>query len=652
MGKPYAKEMARLADTYQWSLTADIASLVRATASTVTGPLVAVASGGSLSAAFLAALLHQHRTPHIARVATPLEAMSFERSNDAAFLIFSAGGRNTDVLNVFRHLVVREPRSLAICTGLARTPLSDLARGFRHVDNIELAIPGGKDGFLATNSLLAFWTVLIRAYDQIFCPQELPANLVELVAAGTTANDLLRELRQRARQLWDRDNLVVLHGPTTQPAAVDLESRFTEAALGTVQFADYRHFAHGRHHWLAKRGSSSAVLAFVTDGDRELADRTLRLIPKSIPALRIDLSGRLGVSALAGLVYSIHLAGLAGEARGIDPGRPGVPDFGRKIYNLKGVVARIGRREPFGTASATTAIARKLLTTANFAADPGAVSFWREAYEDFVRELSDTEFTALVLDYDGTMCDGKDRFRALNDEVAAEIDRLAKAGVDIGIATGRGRSVGEALRTTLPKAIWKRLLVGYYNCGIIAPLAEKDSPLREAPTGTLSDVANAIEADRQLMAMVTCEPRRHQVSLTPRSGVSPGDVFLIANEIVQRAGAGEISLVCSSHAIDVLGPGVSKQAILARFRNDGPRRSHSSILCMGDRGRWPGNDQTLLSASCSLSVDEVSTDPRTCWNLAPPGHRGVQALCDYLRALMPSKGRFRVNVAQIGRNPE
>jgi hypothetical protein len=40
----------------------------------------------------------------------------------------------------------------------------------------------------------------------------------------------------------------------------------------------------------------------------------------------------------------------------------------------------------------------------------------------------------------------------------------------------------------------------------------------------------------------------------------------------------------------------------------------------------------------------VSDDPVTCWNLAPPGHRGVQAALDYLQQLHPGSGGLRMTV--------
>jgi ABC-type nitrate/sulfonate/bicarbonate transport system ATPase subunit len=61
--------------------------------------------------------------------------------------------------------------------------------------------------------------------------------------------------------------LMVLVGPsgcgkTTALRLVAGLEEVTEAALTNVQAADFRHFAHGRHHWLAKRADRTAVLAY------------------------------------------------------------------------------------------------------------------------------------------------------------------------------------------------------------------------------------------------------------------------------------------------------------------------------------------------------------------------------------------------------
>ena len=88
----------------------------------------------------------------------------------------------------------------------------------------------------------------------------LPHHLEDLIHPGQSSEEFQSGLARTCRQLWDRATIVVLHGHVTQAAAIDLESKLTEAALGQVQLADYRNFAHGRHHWFAKHGESSAII--------------------------------------------------------------------------------------------------------------------------------------------------------------------------------------------------------------------------------------------------------------------------------------------------------------------------------------------------------------------------------------------------------
>ncbi len=71
------------------------------------------------------------------------------------------------------------------------------------------------------------------------------------------------------------------------------------------------------------------------------------------------------------------------------------------------------------------------------------------------------------------------------------------------------------------------------------------------------------------------------------------------------------------------------------------------MLCIGDRGCWPGNDFALLNQEFALSSDEVSGSPDTCWNIAPAGHRGVQATLGYLSALFGKDGRFRLRLPRV-----
>jgi hydroxymethylpyrimidine pyrophosphatase-like HAD family hydrolase len=550
-----------------------------------------------------------------------------------AVLFLSAGGQNKDIVGSFRHVVAAEPRRVILLTANPRSPLVQFAQGFRHVDVIVFDLPASRDGFLATNSLLASALLLYRAYaNASLGGDDLPPILSELVYPGRSDEDYSAHLRDCCDPIWPRDTTLVLHGPSTSVVALDLESRFAEAALGTIQTADFRNFAHGRHNWLAKRGPTTGVLAFVAEADRSIADRTLELIPGGIPRARVAVPHDGSKSGLAGLVSSMHIAGLAGTARGIDPGRPGVPPFGGKIYNLQGF--KSPKLDHAQWASAEVAVRRKIGRIGRTPADPNELAQWFQAYEAFVRRLQTSIIRAVVLDYDGTLCDGRDRYRGIDNVVAETLLRLLRSRAVIGVATGRGKSVRDVLRCHIPANLWPQVLIGYYNGAEVGSLGDDSCPNGTgAPRRELESVSKALQDNHVLGRHVTCTLRRHQLTLEPAGFVSTSAVYEMARHIAATMGGERITVVRSTHSVDILGPRVSKQSLVDEIRGNVGCVDGDEVLCIGDRGCWPGNDFRLLANPLSLSVDETSPDPQTCWYLAPLGHRGVQATLDYLCAL-------------------
>lgn len=246
MARPYAVEMSKLAETLSWAMSYDITALRQAVKTAGLSSLMAIGSGGSLTAAHALASLHRRRTGHLAAVATPLVAIAEPVSSAVSNWLLSAGGSNIDILAAFRALVLREPRQLGILCGNAESPLAAAARAHPFTDLVVCPPPTGKDGFLATNSLLAFATLLARSYVAEF-GRSIPTFDDELNALLGFLNDAERWDRWRTllQPAWARRTTLVLYGPTTHIGAVDLESKFTEAALGNLQVADYRNFAHG-----------------------------------------------------------------------------------------------------------------------------------------------------------------------------------------------------------------------------------------------------------------------------------------------------------------------------------------------------------------------------------------------------------------------
>ncbi len=645
MGRPFARELDRLDETYSWAANHDIVRLVEAVGGVSARPLVAVGSGGSYTAADFLAGVHQNLSGHVARATTPLEMIATASLKDAAVCLISAGGRNPDIIAALEHAIALEPRSLLVMCAAPGSRLAELARAYEYVDLVDMEPPAGKDGFLATNTLLAFLVLTHRAYVQaLSAVAPLPRDLSELLHPGHTRDEFVREVQGRCSSLWERDTLAVLFGPSTRAGAIDLESKFTEAALGAVQIADYRNFAHGRHHWLAKRGGATAVLALSAQSEQDLANATIALLPPEVAVARLEIPHSGGAAEISAVVMAMHVVAEAGVARRIDPGRPGVPLFGRKLYHLKMPAACPRRGDP--TAARTAAIERKAGEPCQTLAARGELERWVENYDRFLQNLRSTAFGGIVFDYDGTLCGRASRWdKKLPSAIMAALRRLVECGVYVGIATGRGQSVREPLIDGLEPDLRTRVWIGYYNGSSIRRLDEDPEP-RANPQPPLDAVYEALQSHK--IPRATIDARRTQLSVKFTAMAFEDEVSRTVEGIVVRCGATGVSVVHSTHSVDVLAPGVSKQALVERLRQElrsSDRRT--AILCIGDRGRWPGNDHALLTEPSSLSVDEVSPDPLTCWNLAPLGYRGVQATAEYLAALHIEEAAARFRPEQL-----
>jgi hydroxymethylpyrimidine pyrophosphatase-like HAD family hydrolase len=637
VGKPFQLELEKLPTTYEWACDVDVEDLRRFVSSAQGTPLFAVGSGGSHSAAYLAALLHEN-CGMFAKSVTPYQLVSSNICLDkSSILILSAGGRNSDTLSAFRFAAIAEPRQLhALCTTLG-SPLRRLSQDYSYSQVSEYDIPSGKDGFLATNSLLAFSTLLLRAYAIGTSSEVLvPADLVSPPATYLY-------LQERIESLLERRTWLVLHGGWGTPAAIDIESKFSEAALGNIQLADFRNFAHGRHHWLAKRAAESAVLALVGPTEAKIAQRTLELLPSSLPVAQITTDRKGPTGSLDLLVSGYYLTYFAGLARGIDPGKPGVPTFGSRIYNL---------RIPSSNTSISTqvalpknlvsAVGRKLGCSVMHCSNEADILRWRQAYTRFVRRLQASTFGSIVFDYDGTLCKPSERYRGISAIVAKELEQLLKDGLLLGIATGRGKSVRQDLQEKINPAYSSQMLVGYYNGAIIASLGDQGAPDVSGPMDpNLFSLMQSLERDSQFVKIAKCDSRPTQLTIEASQAGSWELTKAIVSDIVGKSAFRGVQVLESGHSIDVIAQGVSKLNLVYACSQLAVSSGRSkNVLCIGDSGRWPGNDYGLLSTPYSLSVDTVSPDMESCWNLSRAGIRGVQATLEYLRNIVPSNQNF------------
>jgi hypothetical protein len=646
MSKPYQSEIATLPKTISWALSVDISALVSFVCEAHGTSLITTGSGGSLSAAKLASIFHQIGAAGFSKSATPLELASLDEiDTKASFLLFSAGGANTDIRTVFERLAVKEPRRFLVLTGRKATPIAILAKRYPCCQCIELDVPGGKDGFLATNSLIAFSIVIARAYALARRCNSSFSLLQSLISEKNKWNQHVALLEEMTALLWKRRHLVVLYSPDLEAAAVDIESRFTEAALATVQIADYRHFAHGRHHWLAKRGEDCGVLGFFSPPFRQLAENTFRYFPKSIPVVPMLFHEDAFGAGVSAMLTSILLAGFAGRERHIDPGCPGVPEFGRRIYHLRWNPPAMSRLAK--NVHLETGIRRKLQAVGKQSnLGPDVLTAWLQAGSAFCRRLAKQPLKALVLDYDGTVVFTERRFSPISLNVAALLIRCLRNDMFVGVASGRGKSLRETLQKAMPREFWSRIIVGYYNGSQTGLLADDSLPKALPVEDELLVLQKRLACTAALLGKVKMEARYNQLSLVPDDHFRTEELWGVVTALLGDANRHRLSVVYSGHSVDIITGNTSKRAVIDHVRKAADTQANE-ILCIGDKGKWPGNDSELLGQFPSLSVDEVSPDCDTCWNLAPVCCAGPNALVSYLSAIQSGKRGTKFDPTKI-----
>ena len=311
MTRSYNDEIQDLRRTKEWVADCDTRGLLRSLGSTF-GPfnLIAVGAGGSHAAAVFAAMLHESEMLRLARAATPLSAVSQPASSQTAALIISAGGNNMDAVRAARALPTMGYTPMAALVMRTGSPLAAAMRDVGHATHA-FDLPVERDGYLATNTLFATMLLLAQAW-------------------GHTAVDLDSSAWAGDMSALTRPTIMVLAHGWAEPAGVDFESRFVEAAFSNVLLTDHRNLAHGRHLWLAQRPHTTGIVSIETADEQDEASAILDHVPDEIPVLRVQTPQR-GPSGAVALVYDVMC--LLGEvASEHDPAHPTVSDFGRRMY--------------------------------------------------------------------------------------------------------------------------------------------------------------------------------------------------------------------------------------------------------------------------------------------------------------------------------
>lgn len=600
----YVEQLQLLEQTYAQTRAGDLSAIAKALETMRQRQGIYVGSGGARAVAQLAADAHERRTRTLARAATPLDVIASPPFFDAAVMLFTASGRHPDASATVEAARRSHARPIFVVTHRTREELPPALSG-PDVDVLTLASVVEKEGFLATNSVLSMAAAVVAGSGF-----RLPARLPHLRGNG-------------ARPL--RENTVILHGPSTFSVATDLETRLAETGLSSAQVTDYRNFAHGRHTGLARHLDSTTVVALVTPELASLAEETLRVLPAEADVLRVESRLEWPLSVLDLLAASMKLLAATAAESDVEPSRPSVPAFGRRLYHLSSRRYVRSQADP---------IERKMIA-ARAQDIPKAREMFQEALAEWSASIQATRFGGIVLDYDGTVCTTSGRFDLPDSILRDSLIGLLEHGAVIGFASGRGGSLHRDLRKWVPHDCWQQVELGLYNGGLALALSDSVAASRQR-SPLIAEVARRLKTI-PIASLLRFEEREYQlgIELVEGGGLSIDVVVGAVLEVLAWPPSIDVKVVASAHSVDVIPVESAKTETLARVAV----RTGGGVLAIGDQGQLGGNDFELLAGTkFSVSVDRVSGDPSRCWNLDQRGESGPQLLLRYLTSLRPMRG--------------
>lgn len=628
MGKPFEKDLLAITNTVRWAFAEDISTLHKIISTFIPYPLFIVGSGGSLSGAHFVAKIHEEVTGKMAKPVSPLEFI-YSQVNPAvhAVLFLSASGNNKDIIDAFESAIQSEFAVIGIICAQQNSKISEIAKLYSHIQLFEYKNPAVKDGFLAVNSLLSTCILAARAYNVLALATHPIEKIFEF---ELDFNSHMWNL------IFQRKTIIALGAGWAWPALIDLESKFTEAALGNVILSDIRNFAHGRHNWFDKKGDESALLVLETPQTKKIAQKTMDLLPDQYPGVVLKSSFDGPLACLQLYIQVFYLVNEAGKRLNIDPGKPKVPDFGRKIYHigLSGAISIKNRGNRYAWVQRKMRVSNELEGTVE------------SALNEFLERLADTRFSGIIFDYDGTLCDLADRYLPLREDITTPLNNLLSHNIPIGIATGRGSSVQKNLKKIIDEKYWEKVLVGNYNGALVLPLNKELPGVGELIPVALKKADTLIRDDRILKKYTEIETKPKQVSIL----FSPFSQKQLVLDRIQEilVGLTQLKIVQSEHSLDILEKDVSKLSVVKTLQGF-LESEEKNILLIGDQGQLGGNDFEMLTQPYSLSVNMISTSLDTCWNLAPPGLRGYKAVLSILKAIKITGKTFLVDTDLLER---
>lgn len=599
--RSYFEEIQELDSTWKLVKSHELVINPPVLAEFFSGNAFCIGSGGSVAIAKLWQLTFEEFHLGMAKTVTPYEFIHMDRMPDTVFL-FSASGKNHDILQVFK-LAAKSGCKIIIFTVTANSALVRIAKS--HPERAVVIYPKvvtPKDGFLAVNSIAAMASMVEHVAEELLGKRKIGDSPITLACMDHQKNlNLINDLS---------------HIPTIQiiasewgiPAGHDLETRLAESGVSTCFLTDPRNFAHGRFIWLESYRDSIMVL-FGTPRSKSYLQRFIKNLPQHIISYYI-LAPYEGVDGAAYcLTRSMLLFSELARVKAIDPGKPEVPEWGRKLHSLQ-----------LGTKDIEKKAKRE-----------------RSKWADY--PALEMTFNGIVSDIDGTLIETENRYNVITPEIGNELNRLLHAGMSMAFATGRGKSALKLLRDIISEEYWQQVIVGLYNGTRLLKLHENLEAKQAPEWGTSFYIPSIIKDICNRFPKVKFETRATQITVTE---INDRYRVLIEQELARELGqkARFVKFVHSGHSLDIIPHWGSKLNVLEHMTLSTDRK----ILCIGDQGQLGGNDEELLSWQPSVSVGRDRPVSNACFWLGKNEKlREEKGMLKLLNTIEPVGSTFKIN---------
>lgn len=604
--RSYFQEISELINTWEvmWNtlplMTGNLSAEV------LSGNAFCIGSGGSLSLAKMWQQIYEERGLGFARSMTPYEFHHTSTVPSIVFL-FSASGKNHDILQVFKTATARGSKvvvfTLTPQSALVRLVKSNMEQSFAIYP--ECSVP--KDGFLAVNSIVSMACLIAKLEKHIF---NLKDDEIDPIGLAIQHNSC-----QNFESIINK-TIQIVASDWGLPAGVDLETRLAESGLSNCFLTDPRNFGHGRFIWLEKHKDNSAIIMFFTPKSNKFMKRFQQTLPQSIPKIVVNSPYDGTVGAIYCLTRSILILSEIAKVHNVDPGKPEVPDWGRKLHRL-----RLGQSD-FKQIEAVR--------------NDNSIS--SKGYPALSLQLS-----GIVMDLDGTLVDTVERFNPVKNEISEEISRLLSEGFKIGFSTGRGKSGISLLKNVIPAQFWNEIIVGLYNGTRLVKLSDLNAPVDCDLWPLQKSIIAIIEEISRNFNKAEISARPTQITI---QGLTPRESDLLLKEL--RAQLGRYSrfakIQVSGHSIDILPSWGTKLSVVEAMSE----LSSGNILCLGDQGQLGGNDEELLSWVPSVSVGKLRPVSNAClWIGKNKRHFESKGTLVFLKAIRKNLDSFSVDMSLL-----